>query len=303
MLDQLNTMETAEREEKYFAVMQWIAGAHTELDHDRACGVWREDLSSGRWILRNPALERWKGADTTASSILWLNGIPGAGTLTLKAVLYARLLYPGKTILASVIIEDCMRDKSFMTSFFYCKHDFPEKNSCNAILKSLLNQLVGKCRDLVPYCHDKYLASGELKLVSFNLAKQLLDLFCERLQKMYIIIDGLDECDIAERKLILSCVNSILEKNDARDPGRIRVLFVSQDENDIKEALPTAAVIALGPTDNEDDIRSFVRRSTTKIQLKHELDDKQAVYIMDTTCARARGMTLTNIARTILINS
>jgi hypothetical protein len=131
--------------------------------------------------------------------------------------------------------------------------------------------------------------SGELTLISANLAKQLLDLFCQKLQKLYIIIDGLDECEILERKLVLSCFTSIVERYDAKDPGKIRVLFVSQDEDDIKKALSNAAVMALGPTDNENDIWSYVCTSTSKIQQKHELDNGQVEYIVDSTCARAQG--------------
>jgi hypothetical protein len=205
--------------------------------------------------------------------------------------LYAYSLQAGKTILASVIIEDCLHDNSFTTSFFYCKNGDPDKSNFISILKGLLSQLISQCRDLAPYCHDKYLASGELTLTSPNLAKQLLDVFCQRIQKQYIIIDGLDECGITERKLILSFFTAMVDRYDAQDPGRIRVLFVSQDENDIKKALPTASVIALGPTDNENDIRSFVRTWTTKIQQKHELHNDQADYIIDSTCAKARGTT------------
>lgn len=84
----------------------------------------------------------------------------------------------------------------------------------------------------------------------------------------------------------------MVERHDAKDPGKVRVLFVSQDENDIKKALQTAAVIALGPTDNENDIRSFVREWTLKIQKQYELDNRQVEYVMDSTCARARGNTL-----------
>lgn len=200
-----------------------------------------------------------------------------------------RSLYAGKTILASVIIEDCLRDKSITTSFFYCKHGDPEKSNYNSILKSILSQLICQCRDLIPFCHDKYLASGELTLTSASLATQLLDLFCQKLRKQYIIIDGLDECDIRERKLVLSFFTSMVERYDAKELGKIRVLFVSQDENDIRNVLSSAAVIALEPSDSESDFGLFVRTSTMKIQQKHGLDKPQVECIVDSTCDRARG--------------
>lgn len=121
------------------------------------------------------------------------------------------------------------------------------------------------------------------------MTKDLFDLFSQRIQKQYIIIDGLDECDIVERKSVLSFFNSVVEKLDAKDPGKMRVLFVSQDENDIKNALLTATVITLETKDNESDIRSFVRNLTIEIQPTYDLDDHQVEYVIDSTCARAQG--------------
>lgn len=143
---------------------------------------------------------------------------------------------------------------------------------------------------MIPFCYDKYQASGELTLVSTSLAKQLLEMFCQKIHKQYIIIDGLDECDESERKLILQFFTSMIDRYDMKEPGRIRVLFISQDMDDIGKALSTAAVIALGPSDNENDIRSFVLTETRKIQLKHDLDNHQVEYIVDSTCRRAKGI-------------
>jgi hypothetical protein len=97
LLYRLDRLEEEERQKKYVAVMEWVSGAQTKLDHDSACDTRSECPESGRWILKNPDLENWKDASTPVSSILWLNGIPGAGMLTLllkraKVNLYARSL-------------------------------------------------------------------------------------------------------------------------------------------------------------------------------------------------------------------
>jgi len=188
-----------------------------------------------------------------------------------------------------VIIDDCIKDKLFATSYFYCKESDPERNNCISIFKGLLNQLLNQCRDMVPYCYDKHLSSGELTLSSENLAKQLLELFCQKISKQFIIIDGMDECDVAERKLVLSFFTKIVDRCDSYEPGKLRVLFVSQDFNDIKKALPTAAVISLGATDNENDIKLYVNERAMKIKQKHELENYQIERIKASTCAKAHG--------------
>ena len=78
-------------------------------------------------------------------------------------------------------------------------------------------------------------------------------------------------------------------KCDAYDPGKLRVLIVSQIYNDIKIALPLASVISLGPADNASDIRSYVDKWAIRIQEKFELSHDQIEAVGRSTRARARG--------------
>lgn len=199
------------------------------------------------------------------------------------------LTVTGKTILASVIIEACQINQSFGTCYFYCKETDPGKNDFVSVLKGLLHQLLVRCRDMVPYCYEKKLSSGELNMASSNLAQQLLELFVQRIPKIYVIIDGIDECDITERRLITSFFTSLAETCDERDPGKLRVLFISQDYADIRRALATASVLSLVPSDNEEDLKAYARHWGQQIQLNHGLDDQGKEDIIDITLARARG--------------
>ena len=188
-----------------------------------------------------------------------------------------------------MIIEKCLREKAFTTGYFYCKDGDPDKNNCISVFRSLLNQLLTQCRDLVPYCCDKKSSSGELTLASTYLTTQILELFCLKIPKQYIIIDGLDECETVERKQILAFFNRLVGRCDDYDPGKLRVLFVSQDYPDISKALPTAGILSMKQGDNENDIKGFVNKWAKDIQVKHELDDDQIEYIKLSTCGRAQG--------------
>jgi hypothetical protein len=128
-----------------------------------------------------------------------------------------------------------------------------------------------------------------MNLVSTTLTKNILELFCERLNKLYIIIDGLDDCDITERKLVLQSLTSLIDKCDTTRPGKLRVLIVSQDCPDIGKALIAANVVSLRPKDTEKDIGRYVNEWTMRIQQHHRLDDGHAEYIRESTCARANG--------------
>jgi hypothetical protein len=82
LLDDLDRSEKGELHKKYREVLEWVSGGKTIVDHESACEARSEYPDSGRWILKNNKLQNWRHADTPISSLLWLNGIPGAGMLT-----------------------------------------------------------------------------------------------------------------------------------------------------------------------------------------------------------------------------
>jgi hypothetical protein len=200
-------------------------------------------------------------------------------------------LKKGKTILASVIIDSCLQDTSRTTGYFYCQEDDPEKNDCISIFRGLLSQFLNHCRELIPYCYEKYISSEELNLTSLGLAKQLLKLFFEKIPKQFIIIDGLDECNLPQRKLVLSFLTSMVKRCDEQEPGKLRVLFVSNDFLDIKKSLQTADVMKLTPEDNKNDIVAYVYDWSKKIREKYYLNDEQVKFIQESTLIRSQGNT------------
>lgn len=198
----------------------------------------------------------------------------------------------GKTILASIIIDRCLGEKLSSTAYFYCKDSDPQKDNCISVYRGLLTQLLPRYRDLLPYCYDKIRTSGEMNLMTTSLAEQLLSLFAEKIPKQYIVVDGLDECDHAQRKLVLTFLTSLVDRCDERDPGKLRVLFVSQDFPDIDKALKTATIVQLTGEDNEKDIKAYVDGWCLKVQQKHELEAREVDFIKESTCVRAKGVSL-----------
>lgn len=188
-----------------------------------------------------------------------------------------------------MVIDECLQDSSSTTAYFYCKENDPEKDTCISIFRGLLSQLLDQCQDLIPYSHEKSRTSGELNLTTTKLAGQLLKLFCEKLPKLYIVIDGLDECNTDQRKLVLSFLTETVVHCDNHNPGKLRVLLVSQDFLDIAKALQAAPVLKLTAEDNKNDITAYVRVWCKKIQQKHALGINEVEDIENATCIRAKG--------------
>ncbi|KAN0096736.1 hypothetical protein V8E51_015541 [Hyaloscypha variabilis] len=279
-LNQLRKREEADKDIKHRKLLQWFSAAQTTpMDHEEYRAIRSLNKRSGQWILQNEKIQDWMETDVPVSSILWVNGIP----------------FAGKTILTSVIVDSCMQNKLYTTSYFYCNRNDPEKNDIISIYRGLLSQLMNQYRELIPYCYDKYVSSGEVSLCSIELAEQLLKTFLEKISKHFIIIDGLDECHSAKRKLLLKFLNSTVNEYDDRTGevlGTLRVLLVSQNFPDIATALQTASILTITMEDNKNDIKSFVHELSKKIREKFSLSTQQAEFIEDSTCIRAQGMFL-----------
>ena len=86
-LDAQNSFEDiakAERSRRFLAVTEKIRPPNTLTDHEGATEIRQEYPESGRWILQHPCLKDWKDFTCPKSpptTVLWINGIPGAGIL------------------------------------------------------------------------------------------------------------------------------------------------------------------------------------------------------------------------------
>jgi len=174
------------------------------------------------------------------------------------------------------------------TVYFYCSYQDTQRKTVLDVARSLLTQLLSQNRDLLPYLYDKFIGSGQVTLVSAQLFSECLETCLATIPKTYIIIDGIDECDIQERSELLSCLVSFVEKVDTL--GRLRVLFISQEENDIRKILRTASVLKLTGDHNKDDIVTYTTEWTKKIRTRFTIHDITAEYIKTAVCEGAEGM-------------
>jgi hypothetical protein len=166
--------------------------------------------------------------------------------------------------------------------------------------KGLVEQLLEQHPNLLPPCHSRLTSSGQTILQSLSIAKKLLNDLCVSIPKLYIVVDGLDECEQGERKEFLKILTEIVAKCDLDDAGKLRVVLVSQDYPDIWKALSSATstrltprVIKLSHTDVEKDIHTYVRVWVDKITDKFSpLSSDITEYLCNLTEANAKGMNM-----------
>lgn len=177
------------------------------------------------------------------------------------------------------MIEEIVEKKTGPIAFFYCKHEDPERRTLISFMKAALSQLVTQKDHLIPYYHDEGVRSGEVSLQSTKLCKSLLRHMLQNIPKAFLIIDGLDECDDTERRLIMDFLSDVINLCDSTNPGKVRVLILSRDEPDIRRVLAIATVIRVGRQDTLQDIESYVQHRAGLLQQKFKLPDADREYI------------------------
>jgi hypothetical protein len=203
----------------------------------------------------------------------------------------------GKTVLASIVIEEIRSMPSFSLAFFFCKHKDPSRDNSMALLSGLLVQLLSQHLGLLPYVYDRFTSSGEVVLKSFSILKDLFGIVLRNSARPFIIIDGIDECEQEERKLFLKYLNTLSVEIEGNEPPRI--LYISRDEGDIRKILSKVSRRTISLQDSEQDIKVYTISRASEIQEKFEISNTLRENIITAVCGRARGGHPHNIIHTL----
>jgi hypothetical protein len=166
---------------------------------------------------------------------------------------------------------------------------------------------------LLPSFYTRRTLSGDASLRSLPVSKKLLEDCCSIVPKLFLVVDGLDECEITERKEALECLTRLVGECNAIEPGKLRVLVVSQYYPDIQRALQSTAAMKLAPTiiqisetDNESDIKTYVKIWVDKIASKNTSDENpfsedMKEYLRNLTLVNANGRILSLVIDMMLM--
>ncbi len=158
-----------------------------------------------------------------------------------------------------------------------------------AILRELLLQYLLHDEAVLPYMYAQCAASAEAKLESPAALKELVQTVLRGASQLAIVVDGLDECDEAERKQTLAFLRQLLDDANRDSPGSVRALFASQDVANMRRHLRHAEVLALTAHDNAADIRAYTEHWTAQIQVRFDLPADEIRRITEHVTETAQG--------------
>ena len=234
--------------------------------------------NSCEWILESPEYDVFtRPGESTMLTIL---GRPGEG----------------KTFLATFVVETLLRADDTQVLYFFCKAGDPEKRSALQVLRTLLAQLLRSNMVLSEVIEEIYYNNGHEVAQSLVDVKAALELALQATQSsdVYIVVDGLDEC---QHNLELIRILLKFTNNAATARKAVRVMFCTRNHTDIYHALEDHSnFLRLDATYRTASIRAYALQRVSNMRV---LSSKRLQQLAaDEVCSAAQGLWL--YARLIL---
>ncbi|CZR51288.1 uncharacterized protein PAC_01163 [Phialocephala subalpina] len=233
----------------------WIQNIHDNLEKEKRRNIldWISDKKCLDYIKQHKESKReiLQGTDDSASSLIWLHGIPGSG----------------KTKLVSIVIEEVIKistnELGPRPAFVFCSRNPAEhsRSDSGSIISSIARQIsnLNPSADLLPPVVQRYEEEEEeqggspSRLDVDEMQKLVLELVNLRPMTV-IIIDALDECSHEVRRIVLDFILCTIENASSL----IKFFVSSRYQADIFFRLQNSQAIEISSTGNSADIKAFV---------------------------------------------
>lgn len=270
-------------------VHQWLLAANCEADQETYTKVRKSNPATNDWLFAMDRFNSWYDPMYCSTHLLWLNGIPGAGEHDMPSSCRVINSDIGKTILASSIIEVARNLPNVSVVFFYCRYNDNERDKFISLARGILAQLALLDRDLLTYLYDKASSSGQTSLSSEDLAIDLLTTAMQSFEKLYVIIDGIDECDRDERRQIVSFFENLWNSLPQKDQDSLRCLYLSQDDSIARKDHARMSWLKITEAHTKKDIQSYAESRSLEIKTKFDLTTERQKYVEDKITSSAEG--------------
>ncbi|KAI6747494.1 hypothetical protein HG530_015874 [Fusarium avenaceum] len=229
--------------------------------------------STAEWIITTQEFIRWY--EGTGSALLWCSGKIGSG----KTILCAN-------VINHVLIE---KNRNDCVVFFFLQYDNSDSLTAETIIRSIIRQSVDATT--LPEQIEHQLRKLDRKhFVPLQDWAFLLRQTIENSGIFFVFIDGLDECDAAERRALLDVLLSLVT-----DTLGLRVFITSRDSVlvDLKSRFSYMEHASMTPVNLVSDIRIYVEASLQERLRNGDLvleDPRLLNHIRDTLTRHADGI-------------
>ncbi|KAF3931863.1 hypothetical protein ABW19_dt0206566 [Dactylella cylindrospora] len=242
----------------------------SDYDHARAFlnARDRRHQDTGKSFFSVPQFKKWYSG--TGGSLLWYQDIPGAG----------------KTFLASAVIDylfDNIGSSDNVLMYFFC--DFRDAKSLEqrTLVSSLLRQIITFRRPLSSDLHSEIqnMLSNPQRQPDLQELQELFIRLVQQASLAYVVVDGIDELDNANRRAIWTCFDKMLKIPDSK----CKLLILSRPEIDLPGLGERGDVISHQSV-QKPELEAYVR---DRLQELDNLKDYPPAFINEILRALTKG--------------
>ncbi|KAK4193205.1 hypothetical protein QBC35DRAFT_99377 [Podospora australis] len=263
---------TLDKENEKRALYNWLRHTDPSAIHNASIGLY--EPGTGEWVMRCKEWKDWL-ALRSASSCIWIRGIPGVG----------------KTVLASylnkVLKTHCenLSDDKITSLYYYCLYSH-EQDETIPILRWLVIELCRHFDVIPPELYELFGRGYEPQ------AKDLLRclstiLKSERIAVCFFVVDALDESQ--SRQHMLHTIRVLTTKSQFK---KLRLLVTSREYIDIQNVmLPISHVISMSDNENvQADIDLYISAKITSTPKFNRWPADVRTEVEQALSAGAKGM-------------
>ena len=202
--------------------------------------------------------------------------------------------YLGKTTLVSSVIDRFLdqaaelRDSCCSISYFYFKHDQPDKRTHKSLLRAVVDQLITQDVSLSHELLDEFSSIDSCQLSIERLQSYARTGFASY-QTSFVVVDGIDECTKDEAKKAVKWLLSLLGPRLGEPDGLVRVLVAGQRDGVLDDLLASQPAISLEAPSHSADIRQYCEEISGDIQAKFSISDSLRDFIACRVTDGAQG--------------
>ncbi|KAF2017850.1 hypothetical protein BU24DRAFT_161284 [Aaosphaeria arxii CBS 175.79] len=167
------------------------------------------------WLLKNESIKSWLQRSPDPP-LLWLQGNAGCG----------------KSVIAAKLVDFVQASRSCIVHHF-CTYTYNSSTKYDGILKSILQQILRKNSELVAHVYQEYIVgktlptTTNLERLIVTLVNSLSDGPREK-QYIYMIIDGVNECEAARQTRLINLLKQISSVSSTTSGALCKVLITTR---------------------------------------------------------------------------
>ncbi|KAI1595475.1 ankyrin repeat domain containing protein [Pyrenophora tritici-repentis] len=225
---------------KHRSLLEWTSAS--DYPAQQSDIIRRREQGTGQWFMDAPEVSRWLNEP---KATLFCPGIPGAG----------------KTMMAAIAIDhllNTMQHSTHGVAYVYCNYKAQKKQDVCTMLTAIMKQLVlgrPSAIEHIDRLHQNHAERGTKPSLD-EITNVLRDVLAQY-PYVYVVIDALDECQIATRRQFLAKLKDLQAGRD------VRLMVTARFIPDIEDAF--RAALKLEVRASRDDVKRFIAGQTYRL--------------------------------------